>query len=102
MLVLKFIYEFFFLFWFFQMDSSEIDKNGKNGSADSLPPPPPVPPNVTPIKAEGDHVKKKLRVPMARRGAGSKGNRIQLLTNHFKVDVKSIDGHFFHYSVCPL
>lgn len=78
------------------MDPSEKEKNG---SSDSLPPPPPVPPNVTPIKAEGDQVKKKLRVPMPRRGIGSKGQRIQLLTNHFKVDVKSIEGQFFHYSV---
>lgn len=103
------------------MDPSEQEKNGvpehekngapdhekngapeqeKNGSSDPLPPPPPVPANVTPIKVEGETVKKRLRVPIARRGMGTKGQRIQLLTNHFKVDVKSTEGQFFHYSVC--
>ncbi|KAI5674501.1 hypothetical protein M9H77_14865 [Catharanthus roseus] len=102
------------------MDPSEQEKNGvpehekngapdhekngapeqeKNGSSDPLPPPPPVPANVTPIKVEGETVKKRLRVPIARRGMGTKGQRIQLLTNHFKVDVKSTEGQFFHYSV---
>ena len=89
------------------MDSSEQEKNGvtegKNGAPepDALPPPPPVPPNVTPIKAEQEPAKKRLRVPMARRGLGTKGQKIQLLTNHFKVAVKNVDGQFFHYSVWP-
>ncbi|KAK6936917.1 PAZ domain [Dillenia turbinata] len=82
------------------MDSSGMDGNGNgnlaertgvhaegNGASDSLPPPPPViPPNVQ-------------RVPIARRGLGTRGQRIQLLTNHFKVNVNNVDGHFFHYSV---
>ncbi|KAK1396644.1 hypothetical protein POM88_006507 [Heracleum sosnowskyi] len=28
-----------------------------------------------------------------------KGNKVQLLTNHFKFNVTNADGHFFHYSV---
>ncbi|GAA0158071.1 translation initiation factor [Lithospermum erythrorhizon] len=71
-----------------------------NGAPESLPPPPPVPSDTTLIKVEADMNKKKVvRVPMARRGVGSKGQKIQLLTNHFKVNVKNVDGHFFHYSV---
>ena len=83
------------------MDSFEADGNG--AAQDSLPPPPPVPPNVVPIKAESEPAKKKVaRVPMARRGTGSKGQKISLLTNHFKVNVGNVDGHFYHYSVCNL
>ena len=86
------------------MDSHEKDGNGV---AEALPPPPPVPENVVPIKADGEQAlepikKKVLRVPMARRGLATKGQKIQLLTNHFKVNVSNVDGHFFHYSVCSL
>lgn len=82
------------------MDSFEPDGNG---SQDALPPPPPiVPPNVVPMQAESEPVKKKVvRIPIARRGLGSKGQKIPLLTNHFKVNVTNAEGHFFHYSVCP-
>ncbi|MCD7472923.1 Protein argonaute-4 [Datura stramonium] len=70
------------------------------GSTEALPPPPPVSPDFSPAKAEPEPVKKKaLRVPMARRGLGSKGQKIPILTNHFKVNVTNADGHFFHYSV---
>jgi eukaryotic translation initiation factor 2C len=92
------------------MDSFEQDGNGTvdgNGSAqDALPPPPPViPPDVVPLRAEpelpDEPVKKKvLRIPIARRGLGSKGQKIPLVTNHFKVMVSNVEGHFFHYSVC--
>lgn len=76
-------------------------EEGMNGAAEGLPPPPPVPPDFTPAKTELEPVKKKpLRLPMARRGLGSKGQKIQILTNHFKVNVNNVDGHFFHYSVC--
>ncbi|XP_059625065.1 protein argonaute 4-like isoform X1 [Cornus florida] len=83
------------------MDTSEQDGNG---ALDSLPPPPPLPPNVVPVRAEpelaSEPVKKKVvRVPIARRGLGSKGQKTTLLTNHFKVNVTNVDGHFFHYSV---
>ncbi|RZB42487.1 Protein argonaute 4 isoform C [Glycine soja] len=85
------------------MNSFEPDGNGK----ESLPPPPPVvPSDIVPLKAEEvlctptEHIKKKAsRLPIARSGLGSKGNKIQLLTNHFKVNVAKNDGHFFHYSV---
>ncbi|KAK6128536.1 hypothetical protein DH2020_037722 [Rehmannia glutinosa] len=60
-----------------------------------LPPPPPVlPPKFVPEKASASQ-----RLPMARRGFGSKGQSISLLTNHFKVAVSKNDGHFYHYSV---
>ncbi|XP_057526284.1 protein argonaute 4B-like [Amaranthus tricolor] len=78
-----------------------MDSHDGNGSAEALPPPPPppaeIPPDVVPIKAE-DPPKKK-RLPIARRGLGTKGQKIQLLSNHFKVSVSNVDGHFFHYSV---
>ena len=60
----------------------------------SLPPPPPVVPPHVSAKALTPK-----RVPMARRGFGSKGQKLQLLTNHFKVGMAATDGHFFHYSV---
>ncbi|KAJ9537594.1 hypothetical protein OSB04_030327 [Centaurea solstitialis] len=89
------------------MDSHE-NGNGNGSSVvtdDALPPPPPVPEDVVPIKADVVPIKaepekkKVMRVPMARRGLASKGNKVQLLTNHFKVNVSNVDGHFFHYSV---
>ncbi|WCJ41504.1 Argonaute family protein [Euphorbia peplus] len=72
-----------------------------NGAHESLPPPPPVvPPDVVPLKAETEPMKEKiLRHPMARRGLASKGQKIPLLTNHFKVNVSNLDGHFSLYSV---
>ncbi|KAH6790105.1 Argonaute family protein [Perilla frutescens var. frutescens] len=42
---------------------------------------------------------KVLRVPMARRGYGTRGNKVPIQTNHFKVKVNNVDGYFFHYSV---
>lgn len=81
------------------MDSAD-EQNG-NGSHEALPPPPPdVPPNVVPVKVEPEPFKKKaVRVPIARRGLGSKGQKMPLLTNHFKVNVTNTEGYFFHYSV---
>lgn len=76
-----------------------MDSEGGNGATDSLPPPPPVPEDVVPIKAEPEAKKKVMRVPMARRGLASKGQKAQILTNHFKVHVSNVDGFFFHYSV---
>ncbi|KAL2925852.1 Protein argonaute 4 [Bienertia sinuspersici] len=78
-----------------------MDSLEGNGSAEALPPPPPpppeIPPDVVPIKAEDPN--KKKRLPMARRGLGTKGQKVQLLSNHFKVNITNVDGHFFHYSV---
>ncbi|XP_028797109.1 protein argonaute 4 [Neltuma alba] len=82
------------------MDSLEPEGNGSEGP---LPPPPPVPPHVVPLIADQglplEPVKKVSRVPIARRGLGSRGSKLPLLTNHFKVNVKNNDGYFFHYSV---
>lgn len=48
---------------------------------------------------DGATTTKSDRVPMARQGTASKGQKIRLLTNHFKVGMNNSDGHFFHYSV---
>ncbi|CAH8383294.1 unnamed protein product [Eruca vesicaria subsp. sativa] len=65
--------------------------------AKRLPPPPPVvPPNLVP---ELEPTKKTTLLPMARRGFGSNGERIHLLTNHFRVNFNNAKGHFFQYSV---
>lgn len=82
-------------------DMDSPDEQNGNGSHEALPPPPPdVPPNVVPVKAEPEPFKKKaVRVPIARRGLGSKGQKMPLLTNHFKVNVTNTEGYFFHYSV---
>nr|DAD43168.1 TPA_asm: hypothetical protein HUJ06_001398 [Nelumbo nucifera] len=72
-----------------------------------LPPPPPlVPPNVVPQRVELEDtpgqpkkVSKPKRVPMARPGMGRKGKPIQLLSNHFRVNVVNVTSIFFHYSV---
>ncbi|KAK3010746.1 hypothetical protein RJ639_011299 [Escallonia herrerae] len=62
---------------------------------ESLPPPPPtIPQDFAPAKAS-----QPKRFPMARRGMGTKGQKLQLLTNHFKVGMASSSEYFFHYSV---
>lgn len=71
-----------------------MDHSKRDGKSEMLPPPPPVvPPNVVPQKAFN-------RLPMARPGVGSVGQRIPLLTNHFNVSISKTDDHFYHYSVC--
>ncbi|KAM5553219.1 hypothetical protein ABKV19_025446 [Rosa sericea] len=73
----------------------ENDANGEtradgNGAEHALLPPPPViPPDVVPLRAQVDitpePLKKKIvRLPIARRGLGTKGQKIPLLTNRFK------------------
>ncbi|KAI3419057.1 uncharacterized protein J3R85_013388 [Psidium guajava] len=84
------------------MDSSEPHGNG--AESDLPPPPPIIPPDIVPERVEPEFppqpVKKKVsRVPIARRGLGSKGQKIPVITNHFKVNVTNLDGQFFHYSV---
>ena len=76
--------------------------NERSGEPESLQPPPAIiPPNVLPSRAEPEKSYDTKRLPMARRGVGSKGQRIRLLTNHFRVDVGNKDGYFYHYSVFP-
>ncbi|MCH92598.1 protein argonaute 4a-like, partial [Trifolium medium] len=38
-------------------------------------------------------------LPMARKGLGSKGSKIQLLANHFRVGLNISDNYFYHYNV---
>ncbi|CAH9073345.1 unnamed protein product [Cuscuta epithymum] len=63
-------------------------------SEPQLPPPPPLPTNFTPKTLA---VAK--RAPMGRRGFATTGDKIQLLTNHFRVGLSNTDGCFFQYSV---
>uniref|UniRef100_A0A0E0FJZ9 Uncharacterized protein n=1 Tax=Oryza nivara TaxID=4536 RepID=A0A0E0FJZ9_ORYNI len=39
------------------------------------------------------------KLPMSRKGFGTRGQSIQLLTNYFRVSVRRMDGHFYHYHV---
>ncbi|XP_057527179.1 protein argonaute 4A-like [Amaranthus tricolor] len=59
---------------------------GDHGAA--LPPPPPIHAGVVP-----------RRCPMNRNDFGSKGQKVQLLTNHFQVRMARSDCHFYQYSV---
>ncbi|XP_015946716.1 protein argonaute 4A-like [Arachis duranensis] len=76
-------------------------------SSEALPPPPPIiPANFVPTKAESGKASKAGKeesqtkfLPMVRRGVGTKGQKIQLLSNHFRVGVGIKDSFFFHYSV---
>lgn len=84
------------------MESSDPEGNGAHNGAQ--PPSSNVtsqntPDQVDDINAPAPTKKKAARVPIARRGLGSKGQKIALLTNHFKVNVTNVDGQFFHYSV---
>lgn len=62
-------------------------------------------PSPPPLGVSQDFPSKALEIkrnPMARNGFGYKGQKIQLLTNHFNVKVAKTNGHFFHYSVSTL
>ncbi|KAJ4842691.1 Protein argonaute 4B [Turnera subulata] len=74
--------------------------SGSECDGSELPPPPPVlPPNIQPVLAESKKTTAKELVPIARPGRGTKGQRIRLLANHFKVRVSSTNDHFYQYSV---
>ncbi|KAJ6989099.1 protein argonaute 4A-like [Populus alba x Populus x berolinensis] len=79
------------------MESSDSRKD--------LPPPPAIIPadvvktELGPTYEQTKKAATPRRVPMARRGYGAKGQRIQLLTNHFKVTVPKSNDHFYQYSV---
>ncbi|XP_078152183.1 protein argonaute 4B-like [Carex rostrata] len=79
---------------------------------EDLPPPPPMSSDVVPIKAGSEkgspsrasqkghgQPSKPKRIPIARPGIANRGQRINLVANHFRVNVKSTDDHFYHYSV---
>ena len=66
------------------------------GPPSPLPPPPPaIPPNVKP-----ERVTTTKYTITSRRGVGTTGRPIQLLSNHFKVHVDNPDAVFYQYSVC--
>ncbi|KAI3454374.1 hypothetical protein Pfo_011037 [Paulownia fortunei] len=71
-----------------------------------LPPPPTeIPPNVVPIQiepAESSSLLERVKPQVAlviSPPPGSKGSRVSLLTNHFKVTVACAIGDFYHYDV---
>ncbi|KAI3924550.1 hypothetical protein MKX01_037990, partial [Papaver californicum] len=79
---------------------SEMGSNEPGGSEPTeLPPPPPIPADVVPLRLDTGvpKVSKPKCVPMVRNGTGSKGQKIPLLTNHFKVGVSYAEGYFYHY-----
>ncbi|ESW13558.1 hypothetical protein PHAVU_008G206600 [Phaseolus vulgaris] len=79
-------------------EMSSFETNGTENEGSLPPPPPAIPSDVVPVKLEPEK-KKVLRLPIARRGLASKGTKLRLLTNHFRVNVGNTDGHFFQYSV---
>ncbi|XP_062026213.1 uncharacterized protein LOC133742539 [Rosa rugosa] len=69
--------------------NGETRADGNGAEHALLPPPPVIPPDVVPLRAQVDitpkPLKKKIvRLPIARRGLGTKGQKIPLLTNRFK------------------
>ncbi|KAF8410786.1 hypothetical protein HHK36_003323 [Tetracentron sinense] len=72
----------------------EKTKSGEIDGDSLLPPPPSIPLNVNP-----EQIDPPKRSAISRRGFGSDGRRISLLSNHFKVTVNVPDGIFFQYSV---
>lgn len=68
-----------------------------NGSVGphSPPPPPTIQPDLKP-----EVVTPPKYSIMSRRGAGTTGRPISLLSNHFKVSVNVPDAVFYQYSVC--
>lgn len=74
-----------------------MEKPGIEGESGTLPlpPSPSIPTNVKPEK-----VAPPKRSVISRRGVGTDGRRISLLTNHFRVSMNTTDAMFYQYSVC--
>ena len=66
---------------------------GKMSETSPLPLEPSLPPDMKPEKAMPQYT------IMSRRGVGSKGRRIPLLTNHFRVSLNAPDLVFYQYAV---
>ncbi|CAN0914378.1 Protein argonaute 16, partial [Linum grandiflorum] len=66
-----------------------------------LPPPPPVPSSADPelVTQTTEHVDLLKRSIVSRKGFGTQGRRIPLLTNHFKVSIGVEDAVFYQYTV---
>ncbi|KAJ4830357.1 Protein argonaute 16 [Turnera subulata] len=76
----------------------------KEGEDTPLPPPPPVTENVKPEVGEiPQQQPERAAIPkysmISRRGVGTNGRRISLLSNHFKVSIDTPDAVFYQYSV---
>ncbi|KAK6928957.1 Protein argonaute, N-terminal, partial [Dillenia turbinata] len=90
-------YKFLFIYIFF---FRALDKEMANNEEEALPPPPAVVPgNGALIRVRSKKPLETKRFPMARPGLGTKGQRIKLLTNHFRVGVANTDQHFYQYHV---
>ncbi|KAF9612027.1 hypothetical protein IFM89_037409 [Coptis chinensis] len=61
-----------------------------------------VPLRVDELDTKIVKVQKSRRVQVARPGFARTGQPIQLLTNHFKVNIGGVDGDFYHYSQIAL
>ncbi|KAJ4839043.1 Protein argonaute 4B [Turnera subulata] len=80
--------------------SLKMDSPNSGFSGSQVPPPPPeIPPDVPQRVVESKKSTAITRVPMARPGLGTRGQRMKLLTNHFKVGVSKTNGSFHQYSV---
>ncbi|KAJ4787293.1 Argonaute family protein [Rhynchospora pubera] len=80
---------------------------------EDLPPPPPIPSDVQLVQAESDkgspsrsppmkgqaQPNKPKRIPAARPALATRGQKINLLSNHYRVNVKGTADYFYHYSV---
>lgn len=74
-----------------------------SGGSPPPPPPPSVPANVNPELVEVPRHPERSAIPkysmISRRGVGTSGRHISLLTNHYKVSVNVPDAVFYQYSV---
>ncbi|XP_076937309.1 protein argonaute 4A-like [Bidens hawaiensis] len=74
---------------------TKMEHSDEKASKEVLPPPPPLPLVVPP-----KHVSTgSNRNPMARHMTGTKGRRIELVSNHFNVKLNKTTDHFYQYSV---
>lgn len=55
-----------------------------------------------PLDVKPKQVGPPKRSVINRRGIGTEGRHISLLTNHFKVSINTSDAIFYQYSVCLL
>nr|XP_023881007.1 protein argonaute 16 [Quercus suber] len=76
-----------------------MEKSGASEEASGPPPPLPPPPPTIPPNVKPERVTATKYTITSRRGVGTTGRHIQLLSNHFKVHVDNPDAVFYQYSV---